>query len=443
MNLHPSKSMLALWLGCMAAYLLLPFRLLDRQLTWSGGVMLLLFIAAFVVGSMLFRGRHRRQPNQHSAIVSSRRVEYLLMAVSGGAIAFLVLDAWGKDLFNLAVAYQQRSETADALRKGEASQSTIWFQLAFLLYPAAYVFTVVHLLYSPRVDKFKLVFFGLLPIGLAAVLMGGRMPILYALILTGLAYRERHKVGHVQHRSRTSQSGGWRRPITAGTIALMLCALFYYFVAVFLLRAEEQGGTAQMFNVTEANWGVSFRGPLTDVLFSLLGKDVTYLILIFIWYLVQGFVMANYLFSGYEGSMLLGGYGIDLMSAVMRRLDPVNLAEGFDTLRSLGTYGFFPSAWGSLYVDLGYFGLLVSLGWGSFAGLAYKRIVRERRKDWLLVGPFVSAGIAVSTINTPIGFANGFVTHCWLLVAFFMLNRSVKHRNAGGQCAIETQSEPI
>lgn len=443
MNLHPAKSMLALWLGCMAIYLLLPFRLLDRQLTWAGGVMLLLFIAAFIVGSMLFRGRHRRKPDLYSVVVDSRRIEYLLMAVSGGAIAFLVLDARAKDLFDLASAYEQRSDTANALLKGEASQSTIWFQLAFLLYPAAYVFTVVHLLYSPRVHKFKLFLFGLLPIGLVAVLMGGRMPILYALLLTGLAYRERYKVGHTQRRLPASRNRGWRRRAKVWTIAIMLGALFYYFATIFLVRAEMAGGAAQMFDIAEENWRVGFRGPLTDMLFSLMGVEITYLVFIFAWYLVHGFVMANYIFSGYEGSMLLGGYGIDLASAVMRRLDPVNLAEGFDALLTLGTYGFFPSAWGSLYVDFGYFGLLISLGWGIFAGLAYKRIVRERRKDWLLIGPFVSAGIALSTINTPFGVANGFVTHCWLLLAYFMLSHCPKQRISDRQCTIENQPEPI
>lgn len=428
--------MLVLWLLCMAAYMALPFQLLDRQLTWSGGLMLVLFIVAFVVGSISSSGHSRKPVNSRCVIVDSHLIEYFLMAVSASAIVLFVIDAWGRDLFDIAVAYERRSEAADALLKGNASETSIWFQLAFVLYPAAYVFTVVHLLYSQRIGKTRLFFFGLLPIGLAAALMGGRMPILYALLLAWLASRERHKVGHAQR----NRSSGWRRHTSVGIVLIIVGALFYYFVTVFLVRAEMAGGTEQMFDFAEERWNIAFRGTLTDVLFSILGVDITYLFFVFVWYLVQGFVMANFLFSAYDGPMQLGGYGIDLMSAVMRRLDPVGLANGFDVLLNLGTYGFFPSAWGSLFVDFGYAGLLVSLGWGAGAGLVYKRIVRERRKDWLLVGPFVSAGIAVSTINTPLGFANGFVTHCWLLLAIFLLSRRVGPQRFDGQCAAEPHS---
>lgn len=430
MNLHPSKSMLALWLACAAVYFLLPFQLLDRQMTWAGGGVLVLFIASFVVGSMLFQGDQNAPADLPRIKVDARQAEYVLMAVSALATVFFIINAWGKDLFDMVAAYELRSETANALLKGEASETSIWFQLAFALYPSAYVFTVIHLVYSPGVDKIKMILFGLLPIGLAAVSMGGRMPILYALLLTWLAYRQRHKLDLGGHLKRAGQDGGWRRNLMVGTIAIVVGALFYYFAAVFLVRAETMGGAAQMFDIAEENWGVAFRGPLTDKLFAVLGEGATYLVFIFIWYLVQGLVIANYVFSSYDGPMQLGVYGIDLMSAVMRRIDPANLAEGFDALLTLGAYGFFPSAWGSLYVDFGYFGILVCLGWGGFAGLAYQRIVRERRTDWLLFGPFVSAGIAVSTINTPLGFANGFVTHCWLLLVFFLLNRQFDQQNS-------------
>lgn len=415
--------MSAVWLACIALYLLLPFQLLERQLTWQGGFTLALFITTFIVGSMLLWGRKPWQPNAPLAIINSRRAERLLMAASALATVFFALDARGRDLFNLAAAYELRSETANALLKGEASGSSIWFQLAFLLYPAAYVFTAAHLIFAPRISKMKLLVFGLLPIGLASALMGGRMPVLYALLLAWLAFRERKNVGHVQDHPCANRNDAWRGRAAVGSTIIAVGALFYYFAAVFLVRAEAAGGVAQMFDGVEERWGVAFRGPLSDMLFGLLGEEVTYLVFIFSWYLVQGLVIANYLFSAYEGPAQFGVYGIDLVSAVMRRLDSDRLADGFDSLLTLGTYGFFPSAWGSLFVDFGYFGVLFCLAWGSFAGLAYQRIVRESRRDWFLVGPFVSAGIALSTINTPVGLANGFVTHVWMLLAFGMLRR--------------------
>ena len=133
--------------------------------------------------------------------------------------------------------------------------------------------------------------------------------------------------------------------------------------------------------------------------------------------------MSNYLFAAYEGPLQMGIYGLDLMSALMRRLDPQRVAEGFDTLLTLGTYGFLPSAWGSMYVDFGFFATVFCAIWGLFTALCYRRIVIQRRKDWLLIGPFVSIGIFFSIINTPLGFTNGFVTHAWLLVAFMLLKR--------------------
>ena len=125
----------------------------------------------------------------------------------------------------------------------------------------------------------------------------------------------------------------------------------------------------------------------------------------------------------------MGTYGIDLMSAIMRRIDPQRVAEGFDSLLMLGTYGFFPSAWGSLYVDFGLFSLLFCIIWGVFSVLCYRRIVVQCRMDWLLVGPFVSIGILFSIINTPMGFTNGFVTHAWLLFAFLLLKRQNANKN--------------
>lgn len=183
-----------------------------------------------------------------------------------------------------------------------------------------------------------------------------------------------------------------------------------------------------MFEVAEQNWGVAFRGPLADIIFAVFGANISYLIFIFIWYLVQGFVISAYLLSAYDGPLQMGAYGIDLMSALMRRLDPQWVADGFDKLLIMGTYGFLPAAWGSLYVDFGFFAIILCMLWGAFASICYKRIVVQRRKDWLLIGPFVTAGIMLSVMNTPIGFANGFITHAWLLITFTLLKREYRDR---------------
>jgi len=426
MNRHPAATMLVVWGLCIAAFVILPFQLLERELTMQGTVILAVFVAAFLVGTLLVPTRKHASLIAPPIRVDASRAEAWLMVASGLATVLFLLDARDKDLFDLAVAYELRSETADALLKGEASNSSIWFQIAFLIYPAGYVYTAVHALYARQIKSWKLVIFGLLPIALATFAMGGRMPIFYAVMVAWIALSERKKFEHFStQRLQTSVRRKWFVRIIW---LFVLAALFQYFAAVFMIRAAVAGGSMEMFDVAEQRWGVGFRGPMSGLIFSLFGEDIAYLIFIFVWYLVQGVVMSNYLFSAYDGPLQMGTYGVDLMSALMRRLDPQRVAEGFDSLLTLGTYGFLPSAWGSLYVDFGFFAIIFCTLWGVFTALCYRRIVVQHRMDWLLVGPFASIGIFFSIINTPMGFTNGFVTHAWLLFAFLLLKRQQTHQ---------------
>ena len=343
------------------------------------------------------------------------------MFASGLATILLIFDAANKDVFDLAVAYELRSLAADALLKGEASNSSVFFQMAFLLYPAGYVYTAVHTIYARNLQVWKLLIFGFMPIALATVVMGGRMPIFYSVLVAWIALKERKKIGQINPRTpKTSNRRKWIVRLV-WFVALML--LLRYFATVFMVRAAAAGGSMAMFDVAEQRWGVGFNGPMSGAIFAIFGEDMTYLVFIFVWYLIQGVVMSNYLLSAYDGPLQMGTYGVDMISALMRRLDPQRLAEGFDSLLSLGTYGFFPSAWGSLYVDFGFFSIILCTIWGAFTALCYRRIVVQHRMKWLLIGPFATIGIIFSIINTPMGFTNGFITHCWLLVAFMLLKR--------------------
>lgn len=421
MNSHPAQTMLQVWITCTLAFYLLPYQLTERQLAWQGTLLFWLFIAAFIAGACMIACPRSVGATAQPVRFDARRAERWLSAAATLTCLFFVLDAQGKDLFDLAVAYELRSETADALLKGEASNSSVWFQLAFLLYPAAYVYLAVHAIYAPRVQVWRLVAFGLLPIGLATMNMGGRVPIFYAVLVIWLSLRQRSRAGHAP--SKPLPRAQSRRFFILLACVALGALMAYYFASVFIVRAAVVGGTSEMFLVAEDRWGISFRGLGSGLMFAALGDDLTYLVFVFIWYLVQGLVMGNYLFSLYDGPLQLGIYGIDLMSAVMRRVDPARVAEGFDSLLSLGTYGFLPSAWGSLFVDFSYAGALPCMIWGALATLTYRRIACEHRTDWLVFGPFVTLGILFSVINTPLGFTNGFVTHAWMLAAFFMLRR--------------------
>jgi hypothetical protein len=419
MNQHPAKTMLSVWGLCLAAFAFLPYQLLDRDLTAHGLMVLAIFIGFYLVGTFLVPTRQQASSTAPSISIDATKAETWLMVVTFFANVFFILDAKDKNIFDLVLAYELRSAAADALLKADTSTSSLWFQLAFLFYPAGYVFIAVHGLYAPKVQTWKITVFGLLPIILGTLSMGGRNPIFYALIVVWLVFRERRKMEHINIKNKKiSNRRKWFLRITW---LVILVVLFQFFIAIFMVRAGVAGGASDMFLHAEQVWGVGFRGPLSEIIFAIFGEDIAYFIFIFSWYLVQGFVISNYLFSAYDGPLQIGAYGIDLLTAFMRRLDPDRLAEGFNFLLTLGTYGFLPSAWGSLYVDFGFFGIVFCVVWGAFTALCYRRIVVQRRKDWLLIGPFVSIGIIFSVINTPLGFTNGFVTHSWLLGAFLLL----------------------
>lgn len=421
MNTHPAKTMLIVWGLCIATFAILPFQLLQRELTAKGALIMAVFMSAYLIGTLLVSTRRRVGLIDPPIRIDAKDAETWLMFASGLATVLLIFDASTKNVFDLAASYILRSSAADALMKGEASNSTVFFQIAFLLYPAGYVYTAVHSIYAHHLQTWKLVIFGFMPIALATIVMGGRMPILYAVLVAWIALKERKKVSQASPQMpKKSNSRKWIVRLIWLVASIVLLG---YFATVFMVRAAAIGGSMAMFDVAEQLWGVGFQGPMSSAVFAIFGEDMTYLVFVFVWYLIQGVVMSNYLLSDYEGPLQLGTYGVDMISALMRRLDPQRLAEGFDSLLSLGSYGFFPSSWGSLYVDFGFFAIILCAIWGAFTALCYRRIVVQHRMKWLLVGPFTTIGIIFSIINTPMGFTNGFITHCWLLVAFMLLKR--------------------
>ena len=433
---HPALSILKVWAVCIALYVVLPFKVVDRSLHAEGFLLLFLFLAAFCIGSVVIAPPRNAVPRQRPA-AASRRLDFstaeMILATAGlVTVVAMLLDIRGKSVFDLAESYDLRSDQATALMEGAASASSAWFQIAFLTYPAAYVYLVRTIIFEARPNLFRLAAFGFLPVLLATVSMGGRAPVLYAILISFFAFSTRKVFMH--HQNPVPLGRLRRRPNRAnwkafGAGAIVLGAM-YYFIAVFFTRAEVVGGAAGMFKVAEEIWGIGFSGPTATFMFQLLGDELMYIIFIFSWYIVQGLVMGNFLFSDYQGPMQLGVYGVDLVSALVRRLDGGLVARNFDALQQLGVYGFLPSAFGSLYVDLWYFGLLVSLLWGALAGLVYQRVRAARDPRWLLFAPFVTMGILFSFINTPIGFSNGLVTHLWMLIAFLGSRRQKPARFA-------------
>lgn len=416
---HPAVSMLRVWAACILLYTLLPFQLVEKTLTLQGFVVLSVFLSAFCMGALVVPSARRRLGTPQQIDFAS--TEGLLAVAGLVSILTLLLDLRDKNVFDLAVSYELRSDQAAALMDGTASSSSLWFQIGFLTYPAGYAYLVRAIIFERKPSLGKLAIFGVLPVLLATIAMGGRAPLLYAIVISLFALSARRILMRRQYGVATRRRVGW---IAASVASVIVFGALYYFVAVFFTRAEAVGGASGMFKWAESVWGIGFQGPIANAMHDVFGDEVTYVIFIFNWYVVQGLPMSNILFSQYDGPMQFGVYGVDLISALVRRLDGARVARDFESLQQLGTYGFLPSAFGSLYVDLWFYGIVVSGVWGALAGLVYQRVRSARDSRWLLFAPFVTIGILFSLMNTPIGFSNGLVTHLWMLIAFVSARRS-------------------
>jgi hypothetical protein len=418
---------------CIAAFYLLPFQLEGRMMTFYGFAILALFIATFCFGAVLASPVRRQLPRRPDLSIDFLIADRILMTVAVIAIIASAIDARGHNLFDLADAYQVRSDRAGALMIGADSDSSIFFQISFLTYPAGYVYLIREIAFRPRPLVWKVAVFGLAPVVLASLAMGGRAPLFYAFLMLVLGFNLRKHVfpqKNPKNRSNTHSRFGlpgafsrervFKLGFTAKTgITVIGVMSFIYFIQVFFTRADVAGGVDAMFGVAGKSWGVNFNGRFSDFFFTVLGPQGAYLVFVFVWYLVQGLVMSNAIFTDYSGSPMFGTYGIDLMSALMRRLNGQFVADGFSVLLQMNTYGFLPSAFGSLFVDLKFFGLVPCFLWGWLVGKLYQQIRRGRDPRWLILAPFVTLGIVFSLINTPIGFSNGLMIQFWMLVAFF------------------------
>ena len=431
MRFHPAALMLMVWLTCVAAFFILPFQLENRVMSLYGYLILALFIGTFCLGAMMAGRPQPQQPRRPDVAVDFRLADRLLITAALIAIFASFMDTQGRNLLDLADAYEARSATAGALMSGGESQSSIWFQLAFLTYPAGYVYLVREIAYRPRPVSWRVGLFGLLPVVMAALAMGGRSPLLYALIMIIYAFNLRkqllpkpaplrRRAGKAMAQVPGSRLVARRRPFKLGApgravIIVLGVIMTVYFMQVFLTRAAISGGVDAMFGVAGQSWGVNFNGPGSNTIYQLFGPEGTYLTFVSFWYLLQGLVMSNTLFTSYDGPMLYGVYGIDLVSALMRRLNGEFVANGYAHLGAINVYGFLPSAFGTLYVDLKFLGLLPCLIWGWLAGKAYALVRLGRDPRWVLAVPFIVMGILFSIIGTPIGFSNGLITHLWLI----------------------------
>lgn len=455
MKFHPAALMLLTWISAYIIFVVLPFSLVGRVMTLYGYLIQAVFLAVFCAGAMAASRPLPQRRRDPALTINFRQADQVLMIVCALGVAVLSLDMiQGGNLFDLAAAYAQRSDRATDLLQGAESDSSIFFQIGFLLYPAGYVFLVREIAFKPRPTPLRIAL-GMAPVVMAALAMGGRGPLFFLVVFAIYAYNLRKQVfpraparrPASGHPALTAGARGPARrrisPFRFGpgfkiAMAAIAGLAMVYFVQVFITRADAIGGVEMMFGAVGQRWGVSFNGHFSNLFYSTLGVDGTYMVFVFAWYWVQGIVMSNQIFTDYDGPMLFGTYGVDLISAAMRRINGEYVADGFATLLQMNVYGFVPSAFGSLYVDFKFFGLLPCFAWGWLAGVVYRKVKTGLDPRWLLLVPFVSVGVVMSLNNTPIGLSNGLMLHIWLLTAFFLSRSTVRRPVVAGDKAIRS-----
>lgn len=416
--------MTIVWLTCILTWTILPFQLAQNKFSLLGLFIFFIFILFFLLGSSIRKIIKIKQSEINWKSVSIKNAGRILELFSLIASFLFLMDYQSSNIFDLTETYQLRSDQADGLLNATASNSSLAFQIAFLIYPVGNVYIALEIIYKKNIGYIKLVLFGFLPIFLASFVMGGRIPIFYATVIAFLSWRIRKNFARqLGHEISKSSKWNYKKVLISSLAVILICISFYYFAVVFFVRAEVVGGSEGMFVIAEEVWGIKFTGAGAEILFSFLGKDATFLLFIFSWYLVQGLLMSNILLINYEGPLQFGTYGIDIISAIVRRTNSGFLSKNFASLLDLGTYGFLPSSFGSLFVDFHFLSIIICFFWGWWAMGVHKKSKSGNLRSMLLV-PFMVAGILFSLINTPFGVTNGFITHIWLFVAYYLIKKT-------------------
>jgi oligosaccharide repeat unit polymerase len=418
MKWHPATLMIRTWAFCVALFLVLPFELTNRQFTFYGGFILVLFLASFCLGALVQSPIIAQTRADHIVPPDFTKADRVIAVVALVAIAMQLIELRNGAGFDLQAAYDIRNERSINFINGVQSGSSIAFQIGFLTAPIAYIAIAKEVIFYQHLRYGRILLFGFGPLLTSALALGGRGPLLWAVMMFIFALIVRRFVARKSNHMKKRLEP--RQLVAYAFIGVLALASMNYFVQVFILRAGGDEATAAALGIVSDIWGIQFSGPVADAMVSTIGSGNTYLIFVFSWYLIQGMVISNEVFTSYSGPPMLSLYGIEILLALVRRFDPDFVAQGFMAIDAVQAYGFLTSAFGTLYVDYWFFGFPVAALWGYLAAIVYRKTRTSPDGRWLLAAPFIIQGIICSLINTPFGLTNGFTTHVWLLVIFLL-----------------------
>jgi len=416
----PYRLMFLIWFSCLFLWVTLPFQLVGREVSTYGIIIFLLFLLAFFIGTISSKNKSFISTN---SIVFTKKAQRIISLVSFVSLICLLIDFDISNLNLISVA-QEREVISLSLLTGGLSNSSTAFKIAFLTYPSAYVLIALSIIYSKKINYLPLFILGYLPIILSTVVMGGRNPLFYAIAITFFSIKIRSNYSEELNVYKPKSNNlSYKQTVIKFIVLSFIVIAISYFINVFISRAEMIGGTSTMFTLAESNWGVGFNGYGSKFFFDLFGEKMSFLIFITSWYIVQGLIMSATIFENFTSSAYLGSYGIEFVTAVFRRIDSYAIFKNYNKLNEFNIVGFYPSVFGSLFVDFKFIGIFIIFFWGKWCRSVYNN-VKKLKLNSMLLYPFMSTGILLSFINTPFGVANGFVIYIWLFVAYYFTKYS-------------------
>ena len=160
--------------------LILPFQLIDREISNYGIIIFIIFLSAFFIGTVSNKNKSIISTN---SIFLTKKAHKIISFVSFVSLVCLITDFDFTNLNLISIA-SEREEISLSLITGGLSNSSTAFKLAFLTYPSAYVLIALSIIYSKKINYLHLLILGYLPIILSTIIMGGRNPLFYAIAIT-------------------------------------------------------------------------------------------------------------------------------------------------------------------------------------------------------------------------------------------------------------------
>lgn len=434
----PTRLLLSVWTTAIALYFFGPltFHQTPTSRTWW---FIGLSVAAFAAGGVVESKRQAtrvQSPSQAGPVAA--RIEFV--ARRGAWLGLLGISCLAID--KMLLSGLDYSQSITALRLDQDSQvllaGTVDVRRSPLLYIGyltfgfsipAYLICFLHGDLLRRSTRWLCHAALAAPIGFA-LLSGGRSPIvLIATIVVGAA---------VIRRLRNDSATPYR---VVGRVFIVVCfGLFLtYYNYIFVERRLYSGVTAyseflQRFDLAYGATPSPVLGAIIDS--GWISPDVVMSVAHTSLYFTHELPTLDRTLT-YDGPLgpYLGQYQFYLISVLLERAVPsLSFAEAIRVdAQGLDVYGWFSTAWGSMYLDFGWWGaLLATFVCGAVSARVYRAALRTRDVAQELVMCYVVAAILVSPTISVFTISISLPVLGSLLVAVAMLKVRLRQPRDGG-----------